>query len=333
MTKDTTKEVPANACTFKCGEFEFAETQSDAKLFPFKMKARSAGVISHWYWGRIVHDMSGMQLRKESCPIDYDHNSFQIIGYGKKFTANNEGLQVEGSLVALANEPSDKAYEVYQKGKAGIPYEASIDWRGPGIVIEELSEGASAQVNGETVQGPISIVRKWPLRAVAVTPYGQDSDTRTSFSESSGDEQISVFLFSSTGESEVTNPATSPAAASTQQHSETPASPCVSLDTITQFNDAFGPKANQYLLSGLTFDQANLQFKDERLKALEEENKQLKETSAAAASAAAAATDATKQLADKVLGQDGAINTPAAGGNGAGKKTFSDMFRVPKNQG
>jgi hypothetical protein len=235
-------------------------------------------------------------------------------------------LQVEGKLVCLEKKPSDKAFEIYQKGKAGVPYEASIDWRGPGILIEELQEGAVATVNGQQVQGPLKIVRKWPLRAVAVTPYGQDSDTRTSFAESSGDEQISVFLFSSTGDSKVNPSPTSPAA-STQQHSETPAPSGVSLDTIKQFNDSFGPKAGEYLAAGLTFADAKLKFTEDKLAAAEAENKQLKEAADKSQTQSHAATEAAK-----LLGEAKPVET-GKGADAGGKKTFSDMFRVPKNQG
>lgn len=324
-----TKEVPANACTFRCGEFEFAEAAADAKTFPFSMKARSAGIINHWYWGRIVHDMSGMTLRKPTCPIDYDHCSWYLIGVGQKFKADNSGLQVDGQLVALKADSEDKAYEVAMKAKMGVPYEASIDWRGQGIVIEELGEGATAQVNGESVTGPLTIVRKWPLRSVAVTPYGQDSDTRTEFSDKPGntakDETISVCLFSAskTGDSKVKTE-TSPAAGtpSTQQHSDQPTSPVVSLDTVKKFNEAFGDKSGGYLAEGLSFDQAQLKFSQDRLKALEEENKQLKE--------AAGKKDAQQhsaQEAGKLLGE----GKPADVSGSGSKKKFSELFRVPKH--
>ena len=319
------KSVPANACTFKCGELEFSEAKPETKTFPFSMKARSGAVLNHWYWGRVVHDMKGMQLRKPTCPIDYRHSEDDIIGVGQKFEASDEGLTVSGQLVALELSADDRAYEIATKAMNSVPYEASIDWRGPGIEIEELGEGASAQVNGQTVQGPIKIVRKWPLRAVAVTPYGQDSDTRTSFSESSGDEQISVFLFSSTGDSTVKTE-TSPAAP-TQQHSETPAPSGVSLDTIKQFNDSFGPKAGEYLAAGLTFSDAKLKFAEDKLSQLEAENKQLKEAAEKSQTQSHAATEAAK-----LLGEAKPVET-GKGADAGGKKTFSDMFRVPKNQG
>lgn len=328
-----TKEVPANACTFRCGEFEFAEAAADAKTFPFSMKARSAGIINHWYWGRIVHDMSGMTLRKPTCPIDYEHCSWYLIGVGQKFKADNSGLQVDGQLVALKADSEDKAYEVAMKAKMGVPYEASIDWRGQGIVIEELGEGATAQVNGETVSGPLTIVRKWPLRSVAVTPYGQDSDTRTEFSDksgkpSAGDDKVTVCLFSANGDAKVDPTKTSPASGSTQQHSETPAPSGISLETIKQFNDAFGAKSGEYLAAGLSFSDAKLKFADERIAAIEAENKQLKE-----AAERLSTQQHSQNEAAKLLGEGKPVET-GKGAEGAGsKKTFSDMFRVPKNQG
>lgn len=325
-TNTTTKNVPASALSFRCGEFEFADAPANANplIFPFTMRARSADVISHPYWGRIVHDMSGMTLRKPTCPIDYCHFAECIIGVGESFAFDDKGLTVTGQLVALSADSNDRAFEVATKAKNKVPYEASIDWRGPGILIEEVGEGATTECNGQTLTGPVTVVRKWPLRSVAVTPYGQDSDTSTEFSESQKDDEklVSVCLFFESGEPTVstkTDPTPKPETATG-----------LSLDTLKQFNDAFGPKASDFLLAGLTFDQANLKFKDERLSALETENKQLKEQSVklteAATEAAKKLADDQKALAEKVLGDPNPIATDPA--KGAGKKKFADMFRV-----
>lgn len=309
------KQVPAAALQFRAGELEFAEVTGDAKVFPFVMKARSPDVIQHPYWGRIVHDMAGMTLRKPTCPIDYCHWSDQIIGVGETFTADNSGLTVSGRLVALSADSEDRAFEVGTKAKLGVPYEASIDFRGPGVVLEELGEGASAEVNGQQLTGPLTIVRKWPLRSVAVAPYGADSGTSTAFSEPKDGELFAVSLLQEEKQmADLTPP-----------KQETSG---VSLDTLKQFSDAFGDKANGYLLSGLSYDQAELKFKDEKLSILEAENKTLKDRSAAAEAAAAKLADEQKQLAEKLLGEKTPVDTPGTGSET--KKTFSDMFRVPK---
>ncbi len=314
MSTTLEKQVPANALQLRCGELEFADVAGDPKEFPFVMKARTADVIQHPYWGRIVHDMAGMTLRKPTCPIDYCHWSDQIIGVGQKFTADNSGLTVSGKLVALAADSEDRAFEIGTKAKAGVPYEASIDFRGPGIVIEELGEGAMAEVNGQQLTGPLTIVRKWPLRSVAVAPYGADSGTSTAFSETKDGEQFSVNILHEGKQMADITPL---------PKTETPG---VSLDTLKQFTDAFGDKANGYLLSGLSFDHAALKFKDERLAALEAENKLLKDKSAEAEAEAKKLADEQKQLADKLLGEKKPLETEPTGKGD--KKTFADMFRV-----
>jgi len=310
------KQVPAAALQFRGGELQFAEVASDAKTFPFSMTARTANVIDHPYWGRIVHDMAGMTLRKPTCPIDYCHSSDEIIGVGEQFDAGNDGLTVTGKLIALSADPKDRAFEVGSKAKAGVPYEASIDFNGPGIVIEELGEGASAEVNGQQLTGPLTIVRKWPLRSVAVAPYGADSGTFTEFSEPKDGKLFSVNIFKEKTMADITPPTKTDV-------------PGVSLDTLKQFSDSFGIQASGYLLAGLSFDQASLKFKDERLAALEAENKTLTEKSVAAEATAKKLAEDQKQLADKLLGETTPVETTGSGKEEK-KKTFADMFRVAK---
>jgi hypothetical protein len=65
------------------------------------------------------------------------------------------------------------------KMREGVPYEASIFFGGDGIKIQEIAEGQVEQVNGREFAGPGVIVREWPLRGVAICPYGADSNTES----------------------------------------------------------------------------------------------------------------------------------------------------------
>jgi hypothetical protein len=143
------------------------------------MVARASGAIEHWFWGRIVHDLAGVR-HKPRIPIDYVHDEGQVIGYANKIEATNEGLEVSGALTPYKD--SDRASEIIYKAAAGVPYEASIAWFGSPVRIEEIAEGDSAEVNGFVFEGPGMIVREWPLRGVAVVPYGADQNTSTVFS-------------------------------------------------------------------------------------------------------------------------------------------------------
>ncbi len=185
------KEAPASACRFTGGPVEFAASTDGGKTIPIRMMARSAQPIEHWFWGRVVHDMAGMQLHKDVIPIDYEHG--EPIGFLNQNQASDKGLVCAGGLVPT-EEPGDRVRRITQLSDGGVPYEASINFFGDGIKLEVLGEDQVAEVNGYTFEGPGVIIREWPLRGVAVCAYGADMHTESKFSQ--GDETISLTTIS-----------------------------------------------------------------------------------------------------------------------------------------
>jgi hypothetical protein len=171
-------KIPANACVLAVGEFELGDNGENAKTAPVRLVARSGKPIEHWFWGRVVHDLAGMHLHKSRVPIDYVHDSKEIVGYLNRFDATSGDLVTSGALVPFKD--SDRATEIVHKMKAGVPYEASINFGGDGIKIENVPDGMVAHVNGYQFDGPGLIVREWPLRGVAICPYGADANTESS---------------------------------------------------------------------------------------------------------------------------------------------------------
>lgn len=174
-----TRPIPLCALRFSVGEFQLGDNGQDAKTAPFRMVARSGKPIDHWFWGRVVHDLSGMH-HKGRVPIDYVHDDKEIIGYANKFDVSTGDLEASGALVPYKD--SDRASEVIHKSRQGVPYEASINFGGDGIEVEKIPDGMSAQVNGYEFAGPGIVVRQWPLRGIAVCPYGADANTTSEFS-------------------------------------------------------------------------------------------------------------------------------------------------------
>ena len=170
-------QIPAAACTLVVGEFEIGDNGDGAKSAPVKLVARSGKAIEHWFWGRVVHDLAGMHLHKSRIPIDYVHDSKEVIGYLNRFDTESGDLVTSGALVPFKD--SDRATEIIHKSKAGVPYEASINFGGDGIKIEDVLEGHMSEVNGQRFDGPGIIVREWPLRGVAICPYGADANTES----------------------------------------------------------------------------------------------------------------------------------------------------------
>lgn len=178
---------------FDAGRVQFAEGESDTNKAPIKMLGRSAEPIYHWYWGKIVHDMSGFSTDHPTVPIDWCHDGTweEGIGYLNSFTADENGLQVEGELISV--DPKDRAATIIKKSAAGVPYQASIFFRAERL--ERVPEGFSAEVNGYKLEGPAIIVREWALRGMAVCLYGADHRTTSQFSDA-GDAEVAVEIFS-----------------------------------------------------------------------------------------------------------------------------------------
>jgi len=186
--RTSVKKIPVAALQFGEGGCEFAQSE-DEKETPVRLTARTGRPTDHWYWGRCVHDLAGMHKHKSRLPIDYVHNSDEVIGYLDKFEINTDALVCSGALVPF--QADDRASEIVHKAKQKVPYESSVYFAGDGLEIEQLSENEEAEVNGYTLKGPATIFRKWPLRGVAICPYGIDARTPVKFA---GDEQINVTI-------------------------------------------------------------------------------------------------------------------------------------------
>lgn len=169
------KTVPAKACQF-AADLQVRVNSDDSKTAPITLVARSGEAVCHWYWGNVVHDMGGMTVAKPRIPLDYCHDDDEVIGYASKFDTSTGELVATGALIPYSPDPDDKATEIIYKAQQGVPYEASIFFDGP-LVVEEVSENATTFVNGQQMSGPITVIRQWTLRGIAVCPYGNDPST------------------------------------------------------------------------------------------------------------------------------------------------------------
>jgi len=185
MSKPDLTAIPRAACTLRAEFAHLGDNGEDAKTAPVKLLARSSQPIEHHWWGNVAHDLNGFNLNgKSRLPIDFDHDTGEAIGYLNKFEVEEDGLYASGAIVST--QEGDRASKILSQMRAGIPYEASINFGGDGIEVERVPAGKSAMVNGYELAGESQIVRKWPLRGVAVTLYGYDAQTSTSLLSESG---------------------------------------------------------------------------------------------------------------------------------------------------
>lgn len=295
--KQSMELIPAAAFCLAVGPCEFilAETPGDGTV-PVRVKARTGQPVDHWLFGRMVHDMRGMSA-KPTIPLDYIHDDTQIIGFGRA-TAADHGVTVDGTIVPFA--PGDRASEILFKARAGVPYEASIDWRGPSQ-MQWIADGESASVNGYQFKGPGVIVRKWTLRGMAICPHGMDQNTKVQFTE--GDRVPVTFLdaapkpqggnpMAEDQDTEVETEATPERPVEPQDAvPATPVAPPIAppaagvmtrSEVIAEgkrFLENFGEAGGKWFAEGLSFDEARNRHATQlsgRIKALEGENAELK---------------------------------------------------------
>lgn len=307
----STRKVPAAALCFNAGVFEFGKSDKpDSKAVPVKLLGRTGKPIAHWYWGNVVHDMAGMQLHKDSLPIDYCHYADEVLGYLDKFDTSTGDLVASGALVPFAED--DRASEVAFKSQNKVPYEASINFGGGPMRLEELEVGASVVVNGNLVNGPALIIRQWTLRGIAICPYGADMNTNTELSRGSaagGDGKdalastVEVTLFKATNMSQPNDPTkqttteikpTELQEKPKQDPTPAPAGGTVELQAGmkveqqpaqppkpgAEFVSAFGDVGARWFLEGKKFQDAAVEFigqKNTRITDLEAQVKQLSE--------------------------------------------------------
>ena len=137
----------------------------------FKGTAYAGGCVDgHWYWGRsgVVFDLDGIEIDKPAALLE-EHFSSSRIGVVQAVDTNGK-IDVSGDFLTNA-----KAQEIVQDSDDGFPFQMSmmID---PGS-IEEVSQGKTVTVNGQTFEGPITIFRQNRIREFTICSTGADRNT------------------------------------------------------------------------------------------------------------------------------------------------------------
>ena len=117
---------------------------------PVTLKARDAGHILHWAWGKIAHDFSTMSVpSKGRIPIDHVHSD-DALGYIDEFDVS-DGLLLKGKLVLT--EGNNLALDIATKIAAGVPYQSSIFFddleNGKEYTVQKVDKHKSDTVNGQ----------------------------------------------------------------------------------------------------------------------------------------------------------------------------------------
>lgn len=150
----------------------FLEAAADKGMPEFSMTAYTGGAMRvKGFPHPVVVDLNGLDVTAQNLPIRLDHNAKQGVGHSTRIAIEDGQLVAEG----LISRDTSWARDVANSGKHGFPWQASIG--GPVVEAELVPDGCQVEVNGQTFEGPVHVVRKMVLREISFVDQGADEHT------------------------------------------------------------------------------------------------------------------------------------------------------------
>lgn len=180
--EEETMKAPRSAFNFVDPEaFAKVDKEGNVDIVCYSGKP----IKGHWYWGDLAIDVLGADFPKKFFPILEQHDLMRKIGFSTKPSTDNNQLSLKN--ITFVDTPASVEFQTISK--QGFPFEASISGRP--VVIEQLEDGESAEVNGYMMKGPCSIWRKWTYKETSVCVFGADTHSKAK-ALAEGDEEIEV---------------------------------------------------------------------------------------------------------------------------------------------
>lgn len=139
---------------------------------PGKLPSAFDGIA---YSGGVVHglgvviDLSTLRVA-DRLPVLEEHHRERVLGVVAEAVNDGRRLTVAGRL--FSDMPGGSAERIASLAARGAPFQLSVGLYG--YTEEELQPGAATTVNGATVVGPISILRRGLVREVSIVTLGAD---------------------------------------------------------------------------------------------------------------------------------------------------------------
>jgi phage major head subunit gpT-like protein len=201
-----------------------ADGEASAGPRKFRIVAYTGAPIRQsWSREPVVIDMAGMTL-PQTVPIvvGHDYAIGSILGQGTPSVQGGQ-LIVEGEILA----DNDNARQVLALAAAGYQWQASV---GADVGRHlRFGEDQITSVNGQTLQGPVRIVRASTLRETSFVTLGADRSTAVSIAAEAAEENTMAADATTKATDEVVE---TPVVAATAEVAVEPVSiPAVSADT------------------------------------------------------------------------------------------------------
>lgn len=144
-----------------------------------------ATFANSWRWGDVILDVSGFKPTRQDLPAMLRHVASQTVGWTDSITADEKSATITAKGQLLTGDTEQLAKVVQGRLEQGFPYQCSGAWLP--LRTEEVLAGATAQVNGKTVNGPCTIFREFSILEASFAETGWDPMT-SAIAASAGDD-------------------------------------------------------------------------------------------------------------------------------------------------
>ena len=147
----------------------FTATQGVTLPAQFEGVAYGGGVVpSHG----VVIDLASTAVAPRM-PLLHEHLREAIVGVVATAAISNGNITVSGRL--FSDMAGTAAERIGQLAQRGAPFQLSVGLYG--YNEQMLDAGQAATVNGRTVSGPVSILRRGTVREVSIVTLGADYES------------------------------------------------------------------------------------------------------------------------------------------------------------
>ena len=162
------------------------EGLSTPRIPKFSMLGYTGGLIRQsWSREPVVIDLAGMYV-PAVIPIVFGHDYAleSVLGQGSG-SVGSQQLLIDGAILSK----NERAAQVVQLGDDGYQWQASV-----GADVDEeylVAAGDTAQVNGQSFDGPVRIVKRSTLRECSFVTLGADAATAVTITAKAGESPMS----------------------------------------------------------------------------------------------------------------------------------------------
>ena len=139
----------------------------------FDMVGYKGGKMSVFPVGDVAIDLDGLKASKKT-PILYGHQGREIetlLGQTTNIENDKEQLSASGNITG----DSDTVQQVMTHAKNGYTFQASVGLQPK--KTRAVPEDETVDVNGQELDGPLTLISKSKLREISVLPMGADDST------------------------------------------------------------------------------------------------------------------------------------------------------------